>query len=253
MPERFKGAPEQPRNKLEILKEKGIVSFEVKLTAKEKKAVEKIEIEKELPQLNYYGPADEALVEELHAYLGQLEGNSEEVISAVSGLIARVAHGMQKDFKKGSCWTMVRVSLPNADFDIPRWHQDGNYVKPAGGIVAYKLVFTVKGARSRFAEIAEAEKYKELEGEASKNYTDYRFHNGNQKEYEKKGREIREKLLPTVTETKPIDENQAVIYRVGDDEAKVHSEPPMDAPRIFMSVVTGSPEEIQEFKKRWER
>lgn len=140
---------------------------------------------------------------------------------------------MQKDFNKESVWVMVRVTLPNNEFDIPRWHKDGYYIESEEK--TYKLVFTVKGAPTRFAEMTDVGKYKELE------------------KYEEDDIEIRKKFMSAVKETDPISKDQATMYLVGGEDAKVHSEPPIDAPRIFMSVVPGSREQIEKFKERYEK
>ena len=243
----------ESKDKRATLKEKGIVSFDVGVTSKERDSIEKIQIKKELPQFNYYGPVNETLVQELTVYLNQLDGNAEAIIQSVSELIAKVAEGMQKDFNAESAWVMVRVTMPNHDFDVPRWHQDGHYVRPKDGTSEpeekeHKLVFTVKGAPTRFAEITDAEKFKELSEESEKNHARYRGRN--RKKYDEEDVKIRKQLESTVKETDPVEKEQATIYLVGDEDAKAHSEPPMDTPRIFMSVVTGSHEQIAEFKKR---
>lgn len=244
---------EDPKDKIETLKEKGIVSFDVELTHEERDSIEKIEIKNELPQFNYYGPANESLVQELTTHLNQLEGNTEEVISRISRLVAKVAEGMQKDFNQEAAWVMVRVTIPNNEFDIPRWHQDGAYLRSKEGRFqsGYKLVFTVKGAPTRFAEITDAERYRQLDEEST---TNHRLHyDSNQKKYNEEDLRIRNKpdWEIAVKETGPISKVQAVIYFVGHKDAKVHSEPPMETPRIFMSVVTGSLEQIEEFGERY--
>ena len=56
---------EEPRKieEKEILKEKGIVSFDVELTPEERNIIQEIEIKEELPQFNYYGPVNEELTQ----------------------------------------------------------------------------------------------------------------------------------------------------------------------------------------------
>lgn len=242
---------------MEILKENDIVAFDVGLTAKEKDSVEQIQIDQDLPQFDYYGTVDnEKLPEKLAAYLGQLEGNSKEIIDTITGLITRVAKGVQQDFNEESSWLMVRVTLANTEFDIPRWHQDGYYVRSKEGDFkpnekAYKLVFNVKGAPTRFAEIRNSEKYQRLEEERKRNYL--LNYNTDHKKFEEEDLAIRKKLPSAVEETPAISANQAVIYRVGGEDAKVHSEPPIHTPRIFMAALSSSVQQIEEFKERYEK
>jgi hypothetical protein len=54
--------------------------------------------------------------------------------------------------------------------------------------------------------------------------------------------------MATVKEIEPPTSEQAVMYLVGDKDAKVHSEPVMDKPRIFMQVLVGSKEQIDEWR-----
>ena len=247
---------EEPKNNIEILKEKGIVSFDIELTQEERDSIQEVHIEKALPQFNYYGPANEELIQKLTTHLSRLEGSTEEIVGRVSGLVAKVAKGMQKDFNKEAAWVMVRVTLPNNAFDIPRWHQDGYYIKSEEGTSEseekeYKLVFTVKGAPTRFAEIIDAEKYKQLNKESMTN--DRLNYDHNREKYYEEDIKIRKEFALAVKEIEPTGKDQATMYRVGGEDAKVHSEPPMNTPRIFMSVVPGSSEQIEELKERYKK
>lgn len=236
-------------DRLEILKERGVVSFDVGITPEEREAIEAVRIEKELSQFNYYGPAGEGLVEGLSAHLIQLEGNTEATIISLSRLVARVASLVEKDLRKEAVWAMVRVTLPSDDFDIPRWHQDGYYMRQDEG-EEYKLVFTIKGPQSRFAEIVDEEGYRSC---AKEDVTNVSEHEGNFDVYFQEDVRIKRALERTVMESDTIPEGRATFYRVGNGGAKVHSEPPLHEPRIFMSVVAGSLEQVEEFRKRYER
>jgi len=221
-------------DKMKILEEKGMISFDVELTPEEREDIQEIKIEKELKQFNYYGPANEKLIRELNTYFGQLENNPQKLLNTISGIVAKAAQDMQKEFNKESVWTMVRVTLPTHEFDIPRWHTDGKYF--TSNEKTYKLVFTIKGASTRFAEKTDPDKFEELTA----------------KDPGGENTQIKKELETTVQETEPISKDKTVIYLVGDKNAKVHSEPIMDESRIFISVVPGSLEQIEELKKRWE-
>jgi len=247
---------ETTEKRMETLKEKGIVSFTIKLTPEQINSIKEVKIEKELDQFNYYGPVNEKLVEKLTIHLSQLEGNTEEVIRTVSKIITKVAENTQKEFRQESTWVMVRVFLLNQEFEIPRWHQDGRYVTSNyqdndGHKKTGKLVFTVKGAPTRFAEITDQGKWDKLKKEEQINTKTNYPHN--RQTYHQEDMRIRKEFVTTVNETEPISKDQAVLYRVGGSDAKAHSEPPMNEPRIFMSVVPGSTEDIEKFRERYEK
>lgn len=43
-------------------------------------------------------------------------------------------------------------------------------------------------------------------------------------------------------------DGEAIIYLIGDKDAAVHSEPPIHAPRIFVSILPGSKRQINEWR-----
>ena len=59
--------------------------------------------------------------------------------------------------------------------------------------------------------------------------------------------------MSVVREMKSFGKEQAIIYLVGDKDARVHFEPKTDEPRIFMSVLLGSQDQINELKNRWKK
>ncbi len=238
---------EQLKNNMEILKERGIVSFDVGFTPEEQESIREIIIQKELPQFNHYGPIDHELLENLIAHLSQLEGNRKESIITLSRFIARIAEDVRKKLHQEAAWVMVRVTLPDDTFDLPRWHVDGKYFSSEEK--TYKLVFAVKGPPSRFAEIKDKEKFQQLSREIAENYA---REDADPEEIEKEDTRLRRELDAIVHETERVKEHHATIYLVGDENAKVHSEPPLHEARIFLSVVCGSNEQIEALKRRYE-
>lgn len=236
---------EQVKSPIETLEERGIAYLDINLTPQEQHSREEVKIEHGLAPFDYYGPVDSTFVEAIHAHLSQLKGNSEETIQSLTQLITRVAQEAQTILEREAAWVTVRVTKPNHKFDTPRWHQDGGYF--ASEEKTYKLVFTVKGAPTRFAEITEPTRFHELQRESSDNFI---RNQASREEYEAHDQAIRHQMTETVKEIQPHDPNQAAIYLVGDEQAKVHSEPPLEEPRIFMSVVPGSVEEINALRER---
>lgn len=242
-------AREERRDKMEVLKERGIVSFDVHVTHEEQEAIREVSIQKELGQFSYYGPVDESFISRLKTHLGELDGNTSRVIDSLSSLITRVAINLQQSFSQEAAFVLVRVVLPNDHFVIPRWHQDGHYVQDASE-EEYKLVFTVKGPQTRFAEIVDFEKFQRCILEDAENV---RLHEYDLDVYEQEDLRIRKALASTVSESEPLREGCATMYRVGSSDARVHSEPHIKEPRIFMSVVAGSLDQIEKLRQRYEQ
>lgn len=238
-------------DKMEILKEHDIVSFDIGLTSEEKRGIAEVIIEKELPQFDYYGPIGEELVENLTTYFRELGENEEKIITTISKLVARVAEMTIKDFHKESAWVMVRVSLPNDYFDVPRWHSDGQYFETLDSAdKTYKLVMTIKGAPTRFGEKIDPERFDQLMIKSSKNYE---LNHNEAEVFEREDMRIRRELSSIIREAEPLKEGEAAYYLVGHENAKIHSEPIIDTPRIFMSVVPGSINQVGELKERWNK
>lgn len=59
------------------------------------------------------------------------------------------------------------------------------------------------------------------------------------------------KGAPTRFRDFSVKEGQAVIYRVGERETNVHSEPEIKTPRIFTSTIVGSYAQIEELQRRF--
>jgi len=244
-------SPEKPKNnkdKIELLKERNIISFDIGLTAEEKDSIDELRIETQLPQFNSYGPINDEAIETLTAYLSGLGKNSEETKISISKLVARIAEGMIKDFDAESAWVMLRSFLPNDKFKIPRWHKDGSYFASKERV--YKLIFSIKGAPTRLGEATDAEKFEQLEKEGLENLVTNRISGDNPKKFEDEDIRIRKELASVVKEIEPLEVGHAAMYLIGDKDAVIHSEPLIDEPRIFMSVIVGSQDQINEWKEK---
>ena len=236
------------KDKIEFLKERNIISFDVGLTAEEKDSIDKLRIETQLPQFNFYGPINDGVTEALSAYLSGLGENSEETKTNISKLVARITEGMIKDFDAESAWVMLRSFLPNDEYKLPRWHKDGRYFASKERV--YKLIFSIKGAPTRLGKATDAEKFEQLEKESSENFVTNRISSDNPKKFEDEGIRIRKELELVVKEIEPLEVGHAAMYLIGDKDAVIHSEPLIDEPRIFMSVIVGSQDQINEWKEK---
>ncbi|MDO8530361.1 MAG: hypothetical protein Q7S10_03095 [bacterium] len=236
---------EKSLDKMEVLKEKGLVYFDIGLTSEEKSSRQEIKIENEPEDFSYYGPVNDELIKKLTDYFGKLGANSQEIVDSISGLVSRLAKDTQKELNADSAWVNIRTSLPNNEYDIPRWHKDAGFFKDDEK--AYKLVFNIKGAPTRFAQAVDPEGYDLLEQEDAINNSIYPDESS--EEFKKENIRIRKGLMATVKEAEPPNNEQAVIYCVNNrEDSKIHSEPKINEPRIFMQVLFGSEKQISEWE-----
>lgn len=230
-------------DKMRTLKERNFVSFNVKLTPEEKASIEKVNIQKELPAFNSYGPVNDELVKNLITYFGELGENSQETIEAISKLVARIAKNTLADFEKELAWVAIRIILPTREFDVPRWHLDGkNLQSLKSENKVYKLILTIKGSPTLFGETNDLERFKRLTEE---NFNNYKLnHDTNFELFKKEDIKIRTELDSIVNKVSGYKSGEAMYYLVTHENATIHSEPKIDEPRIVMSVVAGSNDQM---------
>jgi len=246
-PEPLQDIGKENVDKKETLKEKGVVYFDVGLTQEERYAMERVQIEREPKEFDYYGPVNDELVKKLTDYFNRIGDNAEEIINNLSALVARMADGVQKDFNAEYCWVNVRTFLPTNEYDIPRWHKDGGYFKSNEEF--YKLVFPIKGSPTRFAKVLDAKRYEKLEREDAINNS---IRDENSEEFKKENIRIRKELMEVVEEIEPPSNEQGALYTVNNRQTStIHSEPKMHGgSRIFMQVLPGPKEKIEEWENR---
>merc|ERR1711964_320506 len=137
----------------------------------------------------------------------------------------------------GAGWLCMRATLPTDGVKLPRWHRDGRYYSRASSDAQYKVVFTLKGPTTLFANPTQLqrEQYERLEESDDESSDDMPFR----------------KLVAVHVKLEPISlpTENPVKYRVGDQtHAVFHSEPDMNVPRLFLQILPGSKSNIAEWK-----
>jgi hypothetical protein len=173
--------------------------------------------------------------------------NDRADIEHVAAIIYRLASGVQTGFRKDASWVTVRISLPTSAFDIPRWHPDGGYFRTE--VKTYKLVATLRGDQTLFGKVADQEAYRQLEEAERENRT---RNQDDPDALEAEDMRIRKELAHIIEPINAPHTGEATVYLVGDEDAVIHSEPPIREPRIFVSVLPGSREQIGEWRARSE-
>ena len=217
-----------------MLEEHNLTEVDLGLSAEDKACIERIKIICELPQFNFYGPATNTLTARLAGYL-QATGmgtNRHADTAQIAAVVTRITRTLCATFDKESAWTMVRVSLPNNAFTIPRWHPDGSYFNTTEK--QYKLVYTLKGVATLFGMAKNRVAFEALMA------SDPQQHD----------LAVRSRLDNEIVRISTRSVGYGMIFRVGDEAAVIHSEPDITKPRLFISVVPGSSTQIEEWRLR---
>lgn len=230
------------------------VNFDLELTDEEKALFQRFDLsyfgqlEHRFQEFNDYG--DTSLLEEsLRIYLTKLGQNPPQDIIMAANVMTRISQKALRYFETTHGWICLRPSLPNQDFQLPRWHRDGYFYSPYEDPQA-KMVMALKGPPTLFYEATEEQRatmeaYDNAAPKLSPRMTKL-------KEYRAYQEGVRKQLADKV-----FDRSHAVtataghgtIFTVGKNGA-IHSEPDMNVPRLFFSILPGTAEQITEFQER---
>lgn len=196
-------------------------------------------------EIDLFGGNMNEMGNSIDLFLADVGTNDEELLSELRQTLVRAIKGMLRDFKAESAMVMLRVKLPTTDFEIPRWHRDSSFFTRTNGKKIFKKVFTPKGASTRFATI-NSEAALDLEKVDQANFNKLREGLTSPEDFDQENLRIRKAVIDFVDELLPLTPGDSMIYEIGGHEMIMHSEPDIKEPRIFMSVVVGSVEEIEE-------
>lgn len=170
------------------------------------------------------------LKDELPNFLRSIGSNNEELIQKITEIIFQIAYNVKEASNKETAWVCVRASIPNHDFDIPRWHSDGYYYAPYSGF-AFKFATILKGNSTLFHQLS-----KDIRDVFDLHFDDREFLSN----------------LIDVNTVESAKLGQGAFFIVGDrNRAAAHSEPKIDGERLFISVLPGNDDEINELYARW--
>jgi hypothetical protein len=204
-------------------------------------------------QFSYFGKFDK-LSESINIFF--LEYTTQPVLSKklANIFMNKIVEPYLKATFNEYLWLTIRISVPNNDFDIHRWHADGYYynvaeyskkqlpqVKLAGALIGPTTLFINKSGLN--------EMYYDMFRELYKGF-DYKNFDVN-KDIE--NRKFIDNVLSKYDIVQP-QENQASIFIVGlQNKSAIHSEPKMNANRLFYSIVSGNKNEIKDLATKWNK
>jgi hypothetical protein len=232
------------KKSIEGLESQNIVSLDLKFSVKEKELLKHVEFENNT-NFDIYDLEEGQLIESLVLKLGEMGNNDPEVILGLAQIISDRAHGFREMMLREALCVTVRTSLPHSHNDVPRWHDDGTYFTQNDNEKVYKMVFPIIGANTLFGEVLDKDKYDALLVES---YRNDQVNSDNQDVWDAEDLRIRKELAAVVRQFPDAEEKKASIFLVGHAEAVIHSEPAVTVPRIFVAVLVGSYEQIEEMK-----
>lgn len=223
-----------------LLSKNRLVSVDLQLTPSERENAQRLAITKNVGKFEYRGSIDDDnLLPTLNHYLNTVGENPEDVIESMAHLIDRFARGSVGFFDSRLIWIESRSFTPNDYFDIPRWHTDAKFFNPYR---PYKSVVAIKGPQTRFGVTSDPERFVQLS-----------ILENNEQHGSEEDLRIRRQLDEIVEETENPGEENATIFLVGGNDAVIHSEPKTDGQRLFVSVITGPEEEMNEWYNRMDK
>jgi hypothetical protein len=160
----------------------------------------------------------------------------------------------------------IRATHATHDYDEPRWHVDEDFfmswregdrkMKKEEVNKKWKLCTTLLGPRTLFVSSREHASALKILRQSKKEEKEKHVHVCTSirclgcATYSTKLRHIlAEKLAGCKTIAPEV--NEVAVFRVGDDEGAVHSEPKCDGDRVFVNVVPGTEEELKKLMQAW--
>ncbi|MBV8661089.1 MAG: hypothetical protein JO129_03015 [Candidatus Dependentiae bacterium] len=192
--------------------------------------------------LNYYGNLAQFQLKVVD-YL-QLLGNSKEDSLIAAEIIHKIVSDCLSALDLPEAWIAIRAFEPNDLYDIVRWHIDSERLYKINSGFLLKVVCTLKGDSTLLCNVPKNARDEFLKIQTKK-YSDPKGQQG----YLKR-KDIADLLQ--IYEVESAEPGQGAIFIIGSETiGAIHSEPAIDKDRIFMSIVPGTHEQIQELYNRW--
>jgi hypothetical protein len=223
--------------------------FDIDYTINELEIINDFEI-KNPNNYEHFGLLDD--IKDLKKYLTDIGNNTKTCVNGMEKLIIRLIKKVLLGYKMKYFWLAIRISPPNKNFDIPRWHKDGTFFTGDNDIGCYKFITTLKGPGTLLIKstkkinkiydqiledkFTEMRKYKTIQ---EKIKIDDNFRPVFAKKF------VKEKFIQAKN-------NDGILFYTGfpHNNAALHSEPKMTTSRIFISILPSSYENIKDLQKR---
>jgi hypothetical protein len=86
----------------------------------------------------------------LISFLENIGNNTNKDTTIINNIINKLIKNVCKSYQKNDFWIAIRVSLPNTNFNIPRWHYDGPFFLNNPDAIRAKFIAILKGPGTLF-------------------------------------------------------------------------------------------------------
>jgi hypothetical protein len=218
--------------------------FHIDYTAEEKEALKNFNVTK-MDTFKYCGNKKKPEVKE---FLESLGDNSKKEIDNIINIVYKLIDNILDGYKKEYYWISIRIVDFTHGFDIPRWHRDGSFFD-IDKLNQSKFVTVIKGPGTLLKEntIENKKIYDEINTKRRAELNSQK----NQEEFKIIDNKYREKFADALkeSETKQINNDEGLIFFVGDENSAIHSEPKMDSQRMFISILPGDEDDIMKLSQ----
>jgi len=227
--------------------------FDIDYTINELETINDFDI-KNPNNYEHFGSLDN--IKDLKKYLTDIGSNNKTCVNNMEKLIIRLIQKVLLGYKMKYFWLAIRISPPNKQFDIPRWHKDGTFFTgDKNEQSSVKFITTLKGPGTLL--IKSTKKINKIYNEIlEEQFTEMRKYKTIQEKI-KISDNFRPILAKKFSKEKYIQakNNDGILFYTGipHDNAALHSEPKMDTSRIFISILPNSLENIKDLQKRWNK
>ena len=223
-----------------IKSEKSYKIFKIKYSNKEKKCIADFNIIKPYVYTSYNNLDN---LEE--SFKKASNDNDNDSIKIMVGIVQKLLSKLLKAYNTQYYWIAIRIKTKNNFFDIPRWHCDSYYFTTRDRLQT-KFVTTLKGPATLLLDTTpEEHKYffekSTYDTNLPVNLLEFDIEHRKKLDQSINGKRIQ------------LNNNQGIIFTAGDfEKCLIHSEPKEDDNRIFISILPGTKEEIEELKNKFE-
>lgn len=230
--------------------------FKIKLSESEQKTISNLDITSS-NTLNYCGNLK---LLDFNNFFKTIGKNNFQTCKSVEQIVTKITKKVLAGFACEHFWISIRASKPNNFFDIPRWHYDGAYFSQVNSQAKFAMVLKGPGTLviKKSSKVEKA--YEKIKIQHTKEVNE-QF----EKQNPKTPNEESQILMKLDNEYRPIyakamskfkikqlENNKGLVFWGGRDSrfSALHSEPKIDEPRLFISILPSTKENIIEWKNK---
>lgn len=187
----------------------------------------------QMKYLDQFGSNDENELQ-LSEYLNNLGKNQAEAIQTLVDTIRKIIKDVLEASEKDSAWVRLTAYGVTSEFDITRWHIDGPTIiqhNLKDRSPHFKCMIALKGSSTKFCHLSVNERESFITNYDNRKSLDHFF-------------QSHQTCSPNTREM--------AFFLIGDlTRSAIQTEPKMDTPSLYLSILPGSREEIYQLYLSW--